>query len=79
MKYTLLKSKDDFSFEHYSKSQMSNLTGFFGTAGEAIQDEMGHITLFVDPRYHIQAQSQTKGKNVSVVKMSSQYGFIAYL
>lgn len=79
MKFKLLKSKDDFSFEHYPKSEMSNLTGFVGTAGEAIQDEGGHIILFVDPRYHIQAEIQTKGKNVSVVKMSSQFGFITYL
>lgn len=79
MEYTLLKSKDDYSYEHYQKSPLSSLTGFFGTAGEGVQDETGKITLFVDPRYHIQASTQTKGKNVDVVKMQGQYGFITYL
>ena len=78
MKFTLLKSKDDFSYEHYQASPLSKLTGFIGTAGEAIWDENGHLTLFVDPRYHIQADIQTKGKNVDVVKMTGQYGIISY-
>lgn len=78
-KYILLKSKDDYSYEHYSTSPLSLETNFIGTAGEAIKDENGKITLFVDPRYHIQADIQTKGKDVDVVKMDSQYGFIFYL
>ena len=79
MNFTLLKSKDDFSYEHYSTSPLSKLTGFIGTAGEGIQDKSGHITLFVDPRYHQQAEIQTKGKDISVFKMQGQYGFISYL
>lgn len=79
MKYTLLKSKDDYSYEHYPKSPLSNLTGFTGTAGEAVLTNDNKITLFVDPRYHIQADIQTKGRNVDVVKMNGQYGFIQYL
>ena len=78
MKYILLKSKDDYSFEHYALSPLSKLTGFVGTAGEGLQDENGHITLFVDPRYHIQADIQTKNRDVSVVKMTGQYGLITY-
>lgn len=78
MKFTLLKSKDDYSYEHYKTSPLSKLTGFIGTAGEAVQDEKGRITLFVDPRYHIQADIQTKGYNVDVVKMTGQYGIISY-
>ena len=77
--FLLLKSKDDYSFEHYKTSPLSKMTGFIGTAGEGIIDSNGHITLFVDPRYHIQADIQTKGKDVSVVKMNSQFGFIDYL
>lgn len=75
----LLKSKDDFSYEHYQTSPLSQLTGFIGTAGEGIEDDKGHITLFIDPRYHIQAEIQTKGKDVSLVKMNSQFDFISYL
>ena len=78
MKFKLLKSKDDFSYEHYSSSPLSKETGFIGTAGEGIKDKNGHITLFVDPRYHIQAVIQTKGKNVDVVKMTGQYSIISY-
>ena len=77
--YLLLKSKDDYSFEHYKTSPLSKITGFIGTAGEGILDFNNHITLFVDPRYHIQADIQTKGKDVSVVKMNSQFSFIDYL
>ncbi len=79
MKFTLLKSKDDFSYEHYSNSPLNKKTGFEGTAGEALQDESGNLVLFVDPRYHIQADIQTKGKNVRVVKMEGQWGFVTYL
>ncbi len=77
--YKLIKSKDDYSFEHYKNSPLEKQTGFSGTAGEAIIDDNSHITLFVDPRYHIQAKLQTKNKNVDVVEMQSQFGFITYL
>lgn len=79
MEYRLLKSKDDYSYEHYPTSPLSKMTGFVGTAGEAVIDSKGKITLFVDPRYHIQADIQTKGKNVDVIKMTNQTGFIDYL
>ncbi len=77
--FLLLKSKDDYSHEHYSTSPLSKLTGFIGTAGEGIINHQNKITLFVDPRYHIQAEIQTKGKDVTLVKMVSQYDFISYL
>lgn len=78
-KFVLLKSKDDYSYSHYPASPLSIMTGFVGTAGEGILDGEGHITLFVDPRYHIQADIQTKGKDVTVVKTDSQFGFVFYL
>ena len=34
--FLLLKSKDDYSFEHYKTSPLSKMTGFIGTAGEGI-------------------------------------------
>ncbi len=67
--FLLLKSKDDLTLEHNKNTPLFKLTGFLGTAGEAIQDSTGKITLFVDPRYHIQAEAQTKGRNVEVVKL----------
>lgn len=77
--FILLKSKDDFSYEHYKTAPLSMETGFFGTAGEGIKDNKGKITLFVDPRYHIQAEIQTKGKNVDVAKTDFKKPFLTYL
>ena len=77
--FILLKSKDDYSYSHYKMAPLSLKTGFFGTAGEGIEDSNGKITLFVDPRYHIQAEIQTKGKNVNVVKMDFKKPFLTYL
>lgn len=68
-KYTLLKSKDDMTLEHNKNTLLYLKTGFSGTAGEAIEDSEGNITLFVDPRYHIQADNETKGKNIRVIKL----------
>ncbi len=67
--YILLKSKDDLTLEHNKNSTLFEMTGFLGTAGEAIIDKNNNITLFVDPRYHLQADSQTKGRNVKVIKL----------
>lgn len=74
--YILLKSKDDLTLEHNKSTPLYKLTGFSGTAGEAIQDYNGKIILFVDPRYHIQAENETKGKNVEVVKLDMKTSFI---
>ena len=62
------------TLEHNKKTPLYLKTGFSGTAGEAIEDENGNITLFVDPRYHIQAaqetkKKETKGKNINVIKL----------
>ncbi len=77
--FVLLKSKDDYSYSSYKDAPLAKETGFFGTAGEGIKDASGLITLFVDPRYHIQAEIQTKGKNVNVVKMDFKKPFLSYL
>jgi len=74
----LLQSSDDFTFEHRSDSVMSYLTGFSGTAGEAILTKNGKIFLFVDPRYHIQASNSAK-EGVQVVKMQLGETFIKIL
>lgn len=54
----LLNSKDSYFKCHYSSSPLSILTKFKGSAGEAIIDKNGKITLFVDTRYHILAEKQ---------------------
>ena len=70
--YILLKSKDDLTFEHNKNTLLYKLTGFSGTAGEAIIDNKSKITLFVDPRYHIQADNETKDKYIDVIKLDMQ-------
>ena len=67
--YILIKSKDDLTFEHNKNTPLYKMTGFSGTAGEAIIDTTGKIILFVDPRYHQQADSETRGRNVDVIKL----------
>ena len=67
--YALLKSADEYFSSHYIGSPLNILTGFSGTTAEAIINHKGEITIFVDPRYHQQADLETKGKNIEVVKM----------
>lgn len=64
----LLKSTDEFYKCHYTGSPLNILTGFSGTAGEALIDSDGNITLFVDTRYHILADKQAY-KDIKIVKM----------
>ena len=48
--FVLLKSSDEYFNCHYKGSALNVLTGFSGTAGEALIDYEGNITIFVDPR-----------------------------
>ncbi len=54
----LLKSSDSFFNNHYKSSPLNLLTGFSGTAGEAVIDKNGKITVFVDTRYHLLVEKQ---------------------
>lgn len=74
--YVLLKSKDDLTLEHSKNTPLFKKTGFSGTAGETIEDNEGNLTLFVDPRYHIQADNETRGKNVKVIKLDMKTSLI---
>lgn len=56
--FLLLKSSDSYFGTHYESSPLSVITNFKGTAGEAIIDKSGHITIFVDTRYHILVDKQ---------------------
>lgn len=70
----LLSSKDPYFKSHYSSSPLAVLTKFKGTAGEAIIDKNGKITLFVDTRYHILAEKQCY-KDVEIYKLKLEESF----
>ena len=65
----LLKSADTFFKCHYSSSPLAVLTGFLGTAGEAVVDKSGKIKIFVDPRYHLLVDKQVYPE-IEVYKMN---------
>lgn len=68
--YLLVNSTNEFLVEYNEIEQNARyyLTGFSGSTGEALLDKNGEICLFVDGRYHKQADIQSYS-NVNVVKM----------
>jgi len=72
--YMLLQQCDKFTRQHYLQSQLARYTGFTGSAGEAVLGLGGKIFLFVDPRYHIQADCEAK-KGVDVIKLEMSQSF----
>ncbi|MBR2068228.1 MAG: aminopeptidase P family protein [Candidatus Gastranaerophilales bacterium] len=64
----LLKSSDNFFKSHYTGSPLNVLTGFQGSAGEAVINKIGEITLFVDTRYHLLVDKQAY-KDIKIYKM----------
>ena len=64
----LLKSSDNFFKCHYIGSPLNVLTNFQGSAGEAIINNIGEITLFVDTRYHLLVDKQAY-KDIKIYKM----------
>ena len=72
--FLLLKSKDSFFKNHYTSSPLNIMTGFSGTAGEAIIDKEGHIVFFADTRYHGIVDKQLF-KDIEVVKMKLKETF----
>lgn len=71
--FLILENCDPFAFLHNNSSQLAALTAFCGTAGEAILAKSGEIFLFVDSRYHIQAEKQAKGATVIKVPMGETF------
>ncbi len=65
----LITSSDDYFLSHYKNSPLEIITGFSGSTGEAIIDNTGKITLFVDPRYHLQAHNETEKYNIEVIEL----------
>lgn len=68
--YLLVNSTNEFLVEYNEIEHNARyyLTGFSGSTGEALLNKKGEIFLFVDGRYHKQADIQSY-KNVNVVKM----------
>ena len=66
--FALIKSADEYFLSHYLGSPLNVLTNFSGTTAEALIDKRGKIIIFVDPRYHEQADFECKG--VEVVKLN---------
>ena len=68
--YLLVNSTNEFLVEYNALEQNARyyLTGFSGSTGEALLDKNGEINLFVDGRYHKQADNQAN-KDTNVVKL----------
>lgn len=70
--YLLVNSTNEFLVEYNTLAQNSRykLTGFTGSTGEALVTPQT-IYLFVDGRYHIQAENEVDHNIVTVVKLQS--------
>ena len=68
--YLLVNSTNEFLVEYNELEQNARyyLTGFSGSTGEALLNKNGKISLFVDGRYHKQADNQAF-KTIDVVKL----------
>ena len=78
--YLLVNSTNEFLVEYNELEQNARyyLTGFSGSTGEALLDKYGNISLFVDGRYHKQADNQVY-KTVEVVKLGLGENFLTSL
>ena len=70
LKYLLVNSTNEFLVEYNSLEENSRykLTNFSGSTGEALVTPET-IYLFVDGRYHIQADNEVNHEIVTVVKL----------
>lgn len=75
--YLLVNSTNEFLVEYSSLEENSRykLTGFSGSTGEALVTPET-IYLFVDGRYHIQADLETDSKVISVIKLQQGQKYI---
>ena len=69
--YLLVNSTNEFLLEYVPQEENSrcNLTGFTGSTGDALVSRGKKIKLFVDGRYHEQADSEVNHSLVDVVKL----------
>lgn len=77
VKYLLINSTNEFLVEYNTLQENSRykLTGFSGSTGDALVTP-DKIYLFVDGRYHIQADQETDPQTVTVVKLQTGQKFI---
>lgn len=69
--YLLVNSTNKYLLEYVpiEENQCSKLTGFTGDVGEALVCPNNKILLFVDSRFHIQADLEVNKTNIEVVKL----------
>ena len=77
LNYLLVNSTNEFLVEYNTLEENSRykLTGFSGSTGEALVTPKT-IFLFVDGRYHIQADLEVNYENVTVVKLQQGQKYI---
>lgn len=70
--FLLINTSDEFLLEYNKLESCSRylVTGFKGSCGEALLSQ-NDLFLFVDGRYHIQAEQECDEKVISVIKMKS--------
>lgn len=75
--YLLVNSTNKFLVEYNSLTENSryHLTGFTGSTGDALVS-MDNVYLFVDGRYHIQADLEVDSNIVTVVKLQTGQTFL---
>lgn len=77
LRYLLVNSTNEFLVEYNTLNENSRykLTGFSGSTGEAlVTPDM--VYLFVDGRYHIQADNEVSHEIVTVVKMNGNQNYL---
>ena len=76
--FLILENCDPVTFLHNKNTQLARLTGFLGSAGEGVLTREGKVLLFVDPRYHLQAQKYATGE-VKLVELQMDEKFLDVL
>lgn len=77
LNYLLVNATNEFLVEYNTLEENSRykLTKFSGSTGEALVTP-GTIYLFVDGRYHIQAEQEVDHENITVVKLQTGQKYI---
>ena len=76
--YIIINSTNKFLVEYNSLEENSRyyLTGFTGSTGDALVTRNGNIYLFVDGRYHEQADRECDLSKINIVKLKQNQSFL---
>ncbi len=76
--YIIINSTNKFLVEYNVLEENSRyyLTGFTGSTGDALVSRNGNIYLFVDGRYHEQADRECDLEKITVVKLQQNQSFL---